>query len=49
MALAFGISALVTTIRANLSLATTICAVVLGFETLLILRWIVRSRSNRKS
>jgi hypothetical protein len=38
MAIAFGISALVTAIRANLSYATAICVVVLCSETLLILR-----------
>ena len=39
MALAFGVSALVTALRANLSYAAAICAVVLCSETLLILRW----------
>ena len=49
MAIAFGISALVFAIRANLSYAAVICAVVLCFEILLILRWILRRRSNRNS
>jgi len=41
MAIAFGISALITAIRANLLSAAAICAVVLCSETLLILRrWI---------
>ena len=39
MAIAFGISALITAIRANLSYAAAICAVVLCSETWLILRW----------
>jgi hypothetical protein len=39
MAIAFGISALVTAIRANLWCAAAICAVVLCSETWLILRW----------
>jgi hypothetical protein len=39
MALAFGFSALVTAMRANLSYAAAICAVVLCSETFLILRW----------
>ena len=39
MAIAFGISALITAIRANLSYAVAICAVVLCSETFLILRW----------
>ena len=44
MAIAFGISALVTAIRANLSYAAAICAVVLCSEILLILRrWINRN------
>jgi hypothetical protein len=38
MAIAFGISALITAIRANLSYAAAICAVVLCSETFLILR-----------
>jgi hypothetical protein len=42
MALAFGISALVTAIRANLRGGTAICAVVLCSEVLLILRWSIR-------
>jgi len=48
MAIAFGISALVTAIRANLSYAAAICVVVLCSE-LLILRRVLRSRSNRNS
>jgi hypothetical protein len=39
MAMAFGISALITAIRANVSYAAAICVVVLCSETLLILRW----------
>jgi hypothetical protein len=39
MAMAFGISALITAIRANLSYAAAICVVLLCSETLLILRW----------
>jgi hypothetical protein len=42
MALAFGISALATAVWAKLWGGAAICAVVLGFETYLILRW--RSR-----
>jgi len=51
MAIAFGISALVTAVRANLSYAAAVCAVVLCSEILLILRSIVRSqgKSNRNS
>jgi hypothetical protein len=49
MAIAFGISALVTAIRASLSIAAAICAMVLCFETLLILRRIVRWRNSKSS
>jgi len=45
MAIAFGISALVTAIQTNLSYATVICAVVLFSETFLILRWWLRRTS----
>jgi len=45
MAIAFGISALVTAIQANLSYAAVICAVVLCSETFLILRWWLRRTS----
>ena len=45
MAIAFGISALVTAIRANLCYAAAICAAVLFSETLLILRWCFRRTS----
>jgi Ca2+/Na+ antiporter len=45
MAIAFGISALVTAIRANLSYAAVTCVVVLCSETLLILRWWLRRTS----
>jgi hypothetical protein len=45
MAIAFGITALVTAIRANLSYAATICDVVLCCEMLLILRWSLRRTS----
>ncbi|MGB7600491.1 MAG: hypothetical protein WBM24_09315 [Candidatus Sulfotelmatobacter sp.] len=38
MAIAFGISALVTAVRANLSYAAATCAVVLCFEAFLMLR-----------
>jgi hypothetical protein len=44
MALALCISALITAIRANLSYAVVICAVILCSETLLILRsWLRRT------
>ena len=46
MALALGISALVTAIRANLSYAAAICAVALCSETLLILRYWRRRTST---
>ena len=46
MAIAFGISALVTAIRGNLSYAAVICALVLCSETLLILRWWLRRTSS---
>ena len=39
MAIAFGISALITSVRGSLSYAAVICAVVLCSETFLILRW----------
>ncbi len=39
MAISFGISALITAIRVNLSYAAAICAVALCSETVLILRW----------
>lgn len=45
MAIAFGISALITAIRASLWYAAAICVVVLFSETLLILRWRHRSMS----
>jgi len=45
MAIAFGISALITAIRANLSYAAAICAAVLCSETFLILRWWLRRTS----
>jgi len=45
MALAFGISALVTAIRAEVWDGAAICVVVLCFESWLILRW----RSRRAS
>jgi len=45
MAIAFGISALVTAIRADLWYAAAICVVVLCSETLLILRWWLRRTS----
>jgi hypothetical protein len=47
MAIAFGISALITAIRANLSHAAAICAVVLCSETFLILRWWLRRPPRR--
>ncbi len=46
MAIACGISALVTAIRANLSYAAAICAVVLCSETLLILCWAINRNSK---
>jgi Ca2+/Na+ antiporter len=45
MAIAFGISALVTAIRVNHRGAAAICAVVLCCEILLILRWSLRRTS----
>ena len=45
MALAFGISALVTAVRARLWGGPIICAVVLCLEILLILRWSFRRTS----
>jgi hypothetical protein len=45
MAIAFGISALITALRANLSYAAVICAMVLCSETLLIVRWWLRRTS----
>jgi hypothetical protein len=45
MAIAFGISALVTAIRANLSYPAVICVMVLCSETFLILRWWLRRTS----
>ena len=44
MAIAFGISALVTAIRVNLLGGAAICAVVLCCEILPILRWSLRRR-----
>jgi uncharacterized membrane protein len=49
MAIAFGISALITASRASLPFAAAICVVVLCCETLLVLRWMLRSRSDRDS
>jgi Ca2+/Na+ antiporter len=45
MAIAFGISALINEIRANLSYAVAISAMVLCSEILLILRWWLRRTS----
>src|ERR1700704_5254510 len=45
MAVAFGISALASSIRGNLRYAAALCVLVLCCETLLILRWWVRSTS----
>lgn len=45
MAIAFGISALVTAMRGNLSYVAVICALVLCSETFLILRWWLRRTS----
>ena len=45
MTIVFGISALVTAIRVNLRGGAVICAVVLGLETWLILRWSLRRTS----
>jgi len=45
MAIAFGLSALVTAIRVNLRGGAAICAVVLCCEILLILRWSLRGTS----
>jgi hypothetical protein len=49
MAIAFGISALVTAIRMNLRGGAGICAAVLCFEILLILRWSLRRQNKRNS
>jgi hypothetical protein len=46
MAIAFGISALVTATRANSRFGAAICAVVLCAETGLILRWSRRKASG---
>jgi len=45
MAVAFGISALITAIRANQRSGAAICAVVLCCELLLIVRWSLRRTS----
>ena len=45
MAIAFGISALASSIRGNLRYAPALCVLVLCCETLLILRWWLRSTS----
>jgi hypothetical protein len=45
MAIAFGISALITAVRANLSYAAVICVAVLCSETVLILGWWLRRTS----
>ena len=45
MAIAFGISALITALRANILYAAVICTIVLLSETLLILRWWLRGTS----
>ncbi len=42
MAIGFGISALITALRANVSYAAAICAVVLCSEAFLIFRWWLR-------
>lgn len=49
IAIACSISALVTAIRAQIQYAAAFCAAVLFSETLLILRWTLRSRRNRNS
>jgi hypothetical protein len=49
MTIVFGISALVTAIRVNLRGGAVICALVLGLETWLILRWILRRQNKRNS
>jgi hypothetical protein len=49
IALAFGISALVTAIRSNLRFAPAICVVVLCLEVLLILRWSLRRKNKGNS
>jgi hypothetical protein len=46
MALAFGISALVTAIRAEVWGGAAICAVVLCFERWLIIRWWNRAKNQ---
>jgi hypothetical protein len=45
MAMAFGISALITAVRANLIYAAAICVVALCSEIVLILRWWFRSNA----
>jgi len=45
IAIAFGISALATAMRANLRGGAAVCAAVLFCETLLILRWWIRKTS----
>lgn len=49
MALAFAISALVTAICLKLRSGVAICAVIVCFETLLILRWILRQQNKTNS
>jgi preprotein translocase subunit SecG len=47
MAAAFGISALVSAVRANFRSGAAICVLVLFFETGLILRWLLRRKNKR--
>lgn len=46
MAIVLGVSALVTAIRANLVWAPAICAVVLSFEALFMVRWWIKRNSK---
>ena len=47
MSIAFGISALITALRANLLSAVALCALVLCFETWFMLRWRAKTIRNR--
>jgi hypothetical protein len=47
IALAFGISALLTAISVKLRSGVAICAVIVGFEFFFILRWILRRQKSK--
>jgi hypothetical protein len=49
MVILFGVSALVTAIRANIRSEAVICALVLCLEAWLLLRWVLRPQSKRNS